>query len=137
MEEVPPGEDAVSMSSVVAAADASSSSDPTANPGAGDRPLCVALDGTLIAGDMLWESFFRLVRQRPLDLIRRPVWMAGGRGALKHGIATGVTVDPVGLPFRPEVLELRNREKAAGRRIVLVTATHESLARAVSEHIGL
>lgn len=101
------------------------------------RPLCVDLDGTLIAGDLLWESFFRLLRQRPLDMPRLPLWLCSGRAALKHRIAERVRVDPAGLAFRPEVLAFLEREKARGRRILLVTASNETLARAVADHVGL
>jgi hypothetical protein len=45
-----------------------------ADGGAARRPLVVDLDGTLIATDTLWECLVVLLRQRPWDVARSPLW---------------------------------------------------------------
>ena len=48
------------------------------------RPLCVDLDGTLLATDMLWESIVLLARQRPARLALLPFWLLGGKASFKQ-----------------------------------------------------
>jgi len=109
------------------------------HPDAGSTavPLCVDLDGTLLRGDTLWESLLLLARQRPASLLAVPLWLAGGRAALKARMAGAVRLDPAALPYRDDVLEHLRFEHRAGRRLILVTAAHEVPAAAVAEHLGL
>lgn len=121
------------METVTAPLTASSSS-----PGsAGEGPLCVDLDGTLIASDLLYESCLRLARQKPLDVVRVPFWLAGGKANLKRKLAERIELNAAALPYREEVIELLRKEKARGRRLVLVTASDARLANAVAEHLAL
>ena len=55
------------------------------------RPLVVDLDGTLIATDTLWECLVVLLRQRPWDVARTPLWLLGGRASFKRRIAERVS----------------------------------------------
>ena len=48
-----------------------------------------------------------------------------------------VRVDPAALPYNQRLLEHLLRERAAGRRLVLVTASHARPAEAVAAHLGL
>ena len=50
-------------------------------------PLCVDLDGTLVATDTLWESILLLLKQNILRLFLLPIWITLGRAAFKHKIA--------------------------------------------------
>jgi 4-hydroxybenzoate polyprenyltransferase/phosphoserine phosphatase len=100
-------------------------------------PLYVDLDGTLVATDLLWESTLDLVRTHPHEAWRLPLWLSRGRSHLKVRVAERVELEVATLPYRPEVLEYLRREHAAGRKIVLATATNSKLARAVAEHVGL
>lgn len=102
-----------------------------------ELPLCVDLDGTLIATDLLWESYFALARRRPWALARLPGWLLRGRARLKREIAVRVELDPGALPYRAEVVEFLRAEKAQGRRLVLATASDRRLAEAVAGHLGL
>ncbi len=47
------------------------------------RPLCVDLDGTLVKSDTLVDSLLLLVRSRPLQAVRAPLWLKGGNAAFK------------------------------------------------------
>ena len=102
------------------------------------RPvLCVDLDGTLIRGNVLWECVLLLLKTRPFTLLRLPLWLLSGRAALKRQFAARVQLDPARLPYRHEVLDLIRQEKAAGRRIALVTAADRELAESVARYLGL
>lgn len=100
-------------------------------------PLVVDLDGTLTATDTLVESAIRLVKQTPLNLLRLPLWLLQGRAALKDAIAERVTLAVDTLPWRDELLAWLREQKSAGRRLVLATAAHRSIADAVAAHLGL
>lgn len=99
--------------------------------------LAVDLDGTLIATDLFWESLFLLLRSKPLTLLLLPFWLLRGKAALKAEIARRVELDPVDLPYRPEVLEWLTAERKEGRRLILATGSHEKFAEAISDHLGL
>ena len=100
-------------------------------------PLCIDLDGTLVRTDLLWESMFALLRRNPLRLFQLPFWLAAGRARFKQRIAAEVSLDPASLPYNREMIEYLVRAKSEGRRLVLVTASHASPARAVADHLGL
>src|SRR5687768_6716097 len=85
-------------------------------------PLCVDLDGTLLKSDILVESFFALLRNDLKYACLAPFWLTKGKAHLKHQIAARVEVDIALLPYHPSLLEYLKRERANGRRIVLVTA---------------
>src|ERR1700722_12622234 len=102
----------------------------------GECPLYVDLDGTLIATDALWESLLLLVKQRPLDAARLPLWALRGKAYFKDQIALRVIPDPARLPYRPRMLEFLREQKQAGRRLVLATASHERIAHSVADHLG-
>lgn len=99
--------------------------------------LCVDLDGTLIRGNVLWECVLVLLKSRPFTLLLLPLWLLSGRASLKRKVAARVDLNPATLPYRQTVIDLLQREKAAGRRIALATATDRELAEAVSHYLGL
>jgi 4-hydroxybenzoate polyprenyltransferase len=99
--------------------------------------LCIDLDGTLIRGNVLWECVLVLLKSRPFTLLLLPFWLLSGRTALKRKVAARVDLNPATLPYRQTVIDLLQREKAAGRRIALTTATDRQLAEAISDYLGL
>lgn len=103
----------------------------------GGAALYVDLDGTLVAGDLLWESLWAMVSDQPLAAWRLPFWLLRGRAGFKRELAERVFVDPSHLPYRREVLELVAAARRAGCRVVLTTASDERFARPVAEHLGL
>lgn len=100
------------------------------------RPLCVDLDGTLLASDSLHELALALAGQDPRGVFELPAWLARGRAHLKARLAERVVLDPAGLPYRPEVLEAIRAARAEGRKCVLVTAADRRTADAVAAHLG-
>ncbi len=97
----------------------------------------VDLDGTLVRGDLLAESFFSVVKRNPAAALLACVALLGGRARLKRALAARADVDIAALPYDDEVLALIAEHKAAGARVVLATATDERLANAVAAHLGV
>ena len=116
-------------------------SDPAGRPRVNEveaaEVVCVDLDGTLIAGDLLWEAFVRLCTQHPLQAIKAlfSVWM--GRAAFKQRVAAAVPLAPETLPYRQELLDELAALRQQGAHLVLATATDERYAHAVAGHLGL
>jgi len=100
-------------------------------------PLCVDLDGSLIRTDILWEQLAVLLKRKPWSLLLIVVWMLRGRSYLKHRLASQVSLRVETLPYREDVTEFLRAARAAGRRIALVTASNEAVARDVAAHSGL
>ncbi|RCX09374.1 UbiA family prenyltransferase [Extensimonas vulgaris] len=100
-------------------------------------PLVIDLDGTLIHTDMLHESTLRLVRDAPLQLLRLPFLLARGKAVLKRHIAQRSSFDPAALPYNQPLLEWLQSQRAAGRKLVLCTATDATIAQAIADHLGL
>ena len=100
-------------------------------------PLVVDLDGTLVQGDMLVESVLRMVRERPLDLLRLPGWLAQGKAVLKRRIAERTGLDPALLPYHRQLLDWLQEQRRQGRRLVLCTASDGAIAEAIADHLGV
>ena len=100
--------------------------------------LAVDLDGTLIASDMLHESFWAaLGKNRMLVISALGAFVSGGRAALKERLATGVEIDVALLPYKETVLGELRAAKARGAHVVLATASDRRLADAIANHLGL
>lgn len=100
-------------------------------------PLVIDLDGTLIHSDLLLESGLSFLKHHPLRLLAPVRWLATGKANLKSRLARCAPVDVSVLPYNDDVLQLINREKQQGRRIVLATASHKSYAQKIADHLGL
>src|SRR5262245_61668238 len=100
-------------------------------------PLCVDLDGTLIRTDMLVETLLEFVRARPIDLLRVPIWLLRGRAYLKHRLAVCSKFDPALLPYEDRLLAHLRAQRELGRKLVLVSASNESIVQRVAAHVGL
>ena len=99
--------------------------------------LCVDLDGTLIRSDVLLETLLLLVKQKPWMVLLIPFWLLRGRSKLKHEIAKRVTLDVQTLPYQTDLLDFLKIEYAAGRSIVLATASHRKFADGIAQHLGI
>jgi phosphoserine phosphatase len=99
-------------------------------------PLVLDLDGTLIAGDLLYKSFFSILRRNPFVVFQCARWLLRGRAALKRQLALRSRIDWDRLQLHQDVLTLAIREKTAGRRIVLATAADAILAGQLASRLG-
>ncbi len=102
-----------------------------------DTPLVVDLDGTLTPTDTLVESLIGVAKRSPLDLLQLPFRLLNGRADFKDWVAARAGVSAKSLPYREPLLAYLRAEKQKGRRIVLATAAHRSIAEGVSAHLGL
>lgn len=100
-------------------------------------PLCVDLDGTLIHGDLLHEAMLRAVKRGPRHALPAMSALARGRVALKQALAAAGGLDATELPYRQDLLAYLRAEKAAGRRLYLVTASPRIWAEAVAAHLQI
>jgi 4-hydroxybenzoate polyprenyltransferase/phosphoserine phosphatase len=100
-------------------------------------PLVVDLDGTLLRSDLLLETAMAFVRSRPTQVFNMLLWLLKGKAALKEGLALATDVDVTVLPYDPVVLERIDVARAAGRMVVLATASHHSLAERIADHLGV
>ena len=100
-------------------------------------PLCVDLDGTLLRTDLLWESLFALIGHRPEEIFAVLGWLLKGRAYLKKQLAERVTLDIDTLPWNVPFLAWLKDQRARGRRLILVTAADEILARQAADHLGI
>ena len=104
-------------------------------------PLVVDLDHTLIATDIAMEQSVRVARRGVASL----VWLAlamfaslwRGPERLKAQLARMAPIDAASLPYRPEVLATIENARRLKRPIILATASHWRVARAVARHLGV
>lgn len=101
------------------------------------KPLVVDLDGTLIYSDMLHESAIRVLRDKPLKLLWIPVLLLKGKVKLKAYLAEQTTFDPSTLPYNQDLILWLKSQKEGGRKIILCTASHQSIANPIAEHLGI
>ncbi len=100
-------------------------------------PLVVDLDGTLIKSDLLFESFYALLKRNPLSIFLVPFWLLRGKAFLKHQIAERVKIDVGLLPYNKSFLKFLSDEHKKGRKLVLATASSKKLAKSVADHLGI
>ena len=106
-------------------------------PKADSPVLCVDLDGTLVATDLLWESLVSALQRSPWIALALPFWLLRGRAYVKQRLATASAIDFATLPYRESVLAFVTGEFQRGRPVVLATAADEQLAAGVSSHLGI
>jgi phosphoserine phosphatase len=101
-----------------------------------ETPLCVDLDGTLIAGDSLVLSLRRLATSAPWHLPAVAFALLEGRAAFKSAVATRFVPDPEFLPWRATVVSFVREQHASGRRVLLTTAAHRRIAESVAAYLA-
>ena len=101
------------------------------------RPLVVDLDGTLIRSDLTAETVGQYLSRRPWGFFTLLGWLFRGRPYLKTRLNEFTSVDAASLPYHEPVVEWLRSEKAAGRTLILATASHQALADAVARHLDL
>lgn len=100
-------------------------------------PLCVDLDGTLIRSDLLWESLFAFIGHHPEKFVMVFVWLLKGKAHLKRKLAENVELNVAYLPWNEPFIAWLTEQRAAGRRLVLATASDAILARSVAAQLGI
>ena len=100
-------------------------------------PLAVDLDGTLLATDTLHEGLVAALLRDPASLPGLLRSLARGRAAFKQQVSRVVPADAAALPLRRPFLDWLRAQRAAGRRLHLVTAADQSVADAVANHLDI
>ena len=100
-------------------------------------PICVDLDGSLIAEDLLILSVMKLLKHKPWMLFALLSKMFKGKAALKRYIAGHVCIDPTIFHYNQNLLMWLHQQKKSGRRIILCTGSDSQYAHAVALHIAI
>ena len=99
--------------------------------------LVVDLDGTLIRSDLLHESFWSAFSMNWRTAFQSFASILKGRACLKKYLAENSNVDVTTLPYNRSVLEYITTWRNEGGSTALVTASDQSYADLVGEHLGL
>lgn len=102
-----------------------------------DVPLVVDLDGCLLRTDLLLETALALLRSHPLHALQMLFWIFRGKAYLKARVAQATDIEAARLPFDERLIAFIRAERAAGRQIVLATASDQRLADRVADFLGL
>lgn len=103
-------------------------------------PLCVDLDQSLINTDIIFESFFRAVKNYPLTLLMFPFWLLRGKAYLKGQLskyAQKCDIDITTLPYNKTLIDYLIAEKSNQRKLVLVTGAQQYYANQIANHLSL
>lgn len=96
------------------------------------KPLVLDIDGTLLKTDMLFESFWSALGKHPWQTVRTTVRYFTRPAALKRELAGLADLRTDILPVNESVLELARREAAAGRIVVLASASDNGLVQQIA-----
>jgi len=100
-------------------------------------PLIVDLDGTLINTDMLHESAVMLFKSNPLAFLKASLSLSNGKAALKKSISSFIDLSPSNLPYNQEFLKYLQSQKNLGRKIILCTASDQSIAHSIANYLNI
>ncbi|MBW3098230.1 UbiA family prenyltransferase [Pseudohoeflea coraliihabitans] len=100
-------------------------------------PLCIDLDGTLIAADSLWESLAVLLLHKPWLIFPAFLWGLRGKHVLKREVARRCGRQAADWPYRDEVLALIDAARDESREVWLVTGAAQQVATDIASHLGL
>ncbi len=100
-------------------------------------PICVDLDGSLVRSDTLLEGLLILIKSKPWLLLILPLILLQGRLKFKQWISAQTQINPESLPFHEPLLSWLRQQKVQGRRLVLATASIQSVADQVAGHVGI
>jgi len=101
------------------------------------KVLVVDVDGTLIKTDLLQESVFAILRRNAFYLFMLPIWLLKGKAHLKQMLAERVEMSAALLPYQEDLLTYLRAEHAAGRKLLLATASNERFAKSIASHLGI
>lgn len=95
------------------------------------------LDGTLIRNDVTWVNFKLFIKRFPFLWFCPVFWILRGRAHMKSKLADMATIDVATLPYNREFLAFLTDQKKIGTKLYLVTACDITIAKLVSDHLGI
>ena len=117
-------------------------SSPTASEPAAALPglppglaLVLDLDGTLTPVDTLHETLLQFRRAPPAAVTAACAALFAGRAVFKRALARFAQPDPDLLPLRQDLLAWLERQHAAGRPILLISAADQSLVEKIAARL--
>ena len=99
--------------------------------------LVVDLDGTLLRSDILFETFWSALAKNWWTPIQAARSLIQSKAMLKHDLAQSGPLDVGTLPYDTDVIAYVKRWRSKGGRTALVTASDETVARGVFDHLGI
>lgn len=102
-----------------------------------EKVICVDLDGTLIKGDLSWDSAEKFVKKNFFNIFRLVFWYFKGIPYLKCKLAEEVEIDPSALPYNFEFLFYLTQKKSEGSKIYLATGATEKYAKQVADYLQI
>jgi 4-hydroxybenzoate polyprenyltransferase/phosphoserine phosphatase len=100
-------------------------------------PLAVDLDGTLLATDTLHEGLVAALVRDPASVPGLLRSLLQGRAHFKQQVSRAAPANAAILPLRKPFVAWLEAQRAAGRRLHLVTAADQSVADAVAGHLEI
>lgn len=97
------------------------------------KPLVLDVDGTFLKTDMLLECLWAGLGRSPVAVMSAVWTHRGNLALLKRELARIAPLRTDLLPVNPDMVNLAREGRAAGREIVLASASDESLVRRLSE----
>lgn len=101
-------------------------------PEPGLLPIVVDLDGTLLQTDTLHESLLLLGRQSRAGLWQALQQLGQGKAAFKDAVVQRAALAVEHLPVNPEVLAYAQEKKQAGHRLILCSASLQTVVAQVA-----
>ncbi len=99
--------------------------------------LYVDLDGTLTLTDVLVEAFLELIKTNLLYVLVLPFWLLRGKAYMKYQIIQRVSLRVDLLPYNQELLNYLRQRKQQGSKLVLISASTQSIVEQIAEHLAL
>ena len=101
------------------------------------KPLVLDVDGTLLKTDLLFESFWAGLGQKPIETLKIVTRSFGNLAELKRELADLVDMRLDLMPTNPDILRLAQENTANGREVILASASDQALVRDLATHYDL
>lgn len=99
-------------------------------------PLLVGNEGVLVETELVWESFYLLLKRDPLVLFMLPFWLLRGPTFTVQQITGRVAPDVEYLPYNKQLVVYLQEQHRIGRKLVLVTSLPLDFSRKIAGHLG-
>ncbi len=101
-------------------------------------PLVIDLDGTLVLTDTLQESIALFLKKNPLlNIFLLLRWFLMGKAKFKELISKQVELEVETLPYNQYFLDFLKEESKKGRKLILCTGAHETIAKNVARYLNI
>lgn len=101
------------------------------------KPLVLDVDGTFLKTDMVFECFWAGLGKDPMRVLSTTVQHFTRPAELKRELAEIADLRTDLLPVNPEIKRLADQGRAAGRDVVLASASDEALVKQLAVDHGL